>query len=218
MPDFTCQQCGSTFSLPQEVVDRYPGWTPKLCGDCRGDAGSAKSPRSDGPGTRAAKARPAGLQTTDRVLEVYDDGPAEGVFTDGSSVPNPGPGGWGAVFVVGGEVVAEDFGHDPDTTNNRMELTALIHGMGLVPADRPSIVYTDSRLAVDTITKWASGWEKRGWKRKSGPVENLVLVKKAFYIFRRRPELELQWIQAHVGYRWNEYADALANRWRLNGG
>jgi ribonuclease HI len=155
------------------------------------------------------------LQTTDRVLELYDEGPDAGVFTDGGSVPNPGPGGWGAVYVVDGEIVGEDFGHHADTTNNRMELTALIHGVELVPLGRATTVYTDSKLAVNTITEWAAGWERRGWKRKSGPVENLDLVKQAFYVFRRRPELDLQWIQAHVGYRWNEYADALASRWRL---
>lgn len=122
------------------------------------------------------------------------------------------------MYVVRGEIVEEDFGHDPDTTNNRMELTALIRGADLVPPDTPATVYSDSKLAVNTITQWAAGWEKRGWKRKSGPVENLDLVKQAFYVFRRRPELNLEWIKAHVGYRWNEYADALANRWRLEAG
>jgi ribonuclease HI len=170
------------------------------------------------PRTRSKQARHAGLQTTERVLELYEDGPTEGVFTDGSSVPNPGPGGWGAVYVVGGEVMGEEFGRDPETTNNRMELTALIHGAELVPPGRATTVYTDSRLAVNTITQWAAGWEKQSWKRKSGPVENLDLVKQAFYTFRRRPELDLRWIRAHVGYRWNEYADALASRWRLGDG
>ena len=76
-------------------------------------------------------------------------------------------------------------------------------------------VYTDSRLAVQTITEWAAGWERRGWKRKTGPVENLDLVQEAYRIYRSRPELELQWIAAHSGARWNEYADALAGAWRL---
>lgn len=218
MPDFTCQRCGTPFSLPQQVVDRYPGWTPQFCRACRGEGDASNSPRSAGPPSRARSTGPSGPQSTARVLELYTDGPADGVFTDGGSVPNPGPGGWGAVYVVGGEIVEEDSGHDPATTNNRMELTALIRGAGLVPPDTPATVYSDSKLAVNTITEWAAGWERRGWKRKSGPVENLDLVKQAYYVFRRRPELSLEWIKAHVGYRWNEYADALANRWRFEEG
>lgn len=155
------------------------------------------------------------MYTTDEVLEKFTAGPRSGVFTDGGSVPNPGPGGWGAVYVADGEIVAESFGHDPDTTNNRMELTALIAAVELIPEGTPATVYADSKLSISTITEWASGWERRGWKRKSGPVENLDLVKPAYYAFRRRPELQLEWIAAHSGYRWNEYADALANRWRM---
>lgn len=142
------------------------------------------------------------------------DDPQTGVFTDGGASPNPGPGGWGAVYVVDGEVIAEAFGHDPDTTNNRMELIALIEGVKLVPEETQVVVYSDSNLAVRTINEWAAGWERRGWRRKSGPVENLDLVKRAYNAFRRRPQLRLEWIKAHAGHRWNEYADGLANRWR----
>ncbi len=118
--------------------------------------------------------------------------PHTGVFTDGSAVPNPGPGGWGVVYVVDDEVVAERSGHDPDTTNNRMELTALVEALDVIPEGMPMTVYSDSNLAVRTITEWAAGWEKRGWKRKSGPVENLDLVKKAYLGYRRRPETRAQ--------------------------
>lgn len=137
------------------------------------------------------------------------------MFTDGGSVPNPGPGGWGAVYVVDGEIVGEAAGHDPDTTNNRMEFTALIEGMGLVPAGSVTTIYSDSKLVVNTVTEWAAGWKRRGWKRKTGPVENLDLVKVAYETYTQRPELTLEWIPAHSGDRWNEYADALATRWRL---
>lgn len=140
--------------------------------------------------------------------------PTTGVFTDGSAVPNPGPGGWGAVLVIDNEIVAERHGHDPDTTNNRMELTALIHGVDLVPDGEPQILYSDSNLAVRTVNEWAPRWEANGWKRKTGPVENLDLVKALVAKLRQRPELEVRWIKAHVGFRWNEYADQLANRWR----
>lgn len=142
------------------------------------------------------------------------DDPKTGIFTDGSSVPNPGPGGWGVVYVVDNEIIAERRGYDPDTTNNRMELTALLEALKIVPEGTATTIFSDSSLAIRTITEWAAGWEKRGWKRKSGPVENLDLVKKVYAGYRKRPELELTWIKAHVGFRWNEYADQLATRWR----
>lgn len=141
-------------------------------------------------------------------------GPSTGIFTDGGCSPNPGPGGWGAVYVIDDELVEENWGADDDTTNNRMELTALIAGAGLVPEGTPMTIYSDSRLAVNTINEWAAGWERRGWRRKTGPVENLDLVKRLYYLLQDRPELRLEWVKAHVGIRWNEYADELANRWR----
>jgi ribonuclease HI len=151
--------------------------------------------------------------TLGQVLARYQDGPDTGVFTDGSANPNPGPGGWGAVYVVDGEVVAQDHGSESFTTNNRMELTALLRGIELVPPGTPATVYSDSNLAVRTVTEWAAGWEKLGWKRKRGPVENLDLVRPLYEAMRKRPELELTWIKAHAGNRWNEYADSLATAW-----
>lgn len=211
MPSFSCQVCGDEFSLPEHVLGRYPGWTPRFCRKHRDgpDGGSGAAP------SRSSRARRDGRLLSPReVLERYSEGPTEGVFTDGGASPNPGPGGWGAVYVVDDEIVAERHGHDPDTTNNRMELTALIEGAALVPEGTPTTVFTDSRLAVNTINEWASGWERRGWRRKSGAVENLDLVKPAYAVYRDRPELALTWIEGHAGYKWNEYADALANAWR----
>jgi ribonuclease HI len=190
MPSFICQTCGDDFVLPKHILDRYPGWNPRECRECRDAGGSTRGPT------------PAG------------NDPQSGVFTDGGCVPNPGPGGWGAVYVVDGEIVAENHGHDPDTTNNRMELTALIEGARLVPEGTAATVFSDSSLAVRTINEWAAGWEARGWKRKTGPVENVDLVRQAYGVYRKRPELDLKWIKAHVGFTWNEYADRLANRWR----
>ena len=138
--------------------------------------------------------------------------PEDGVFTDGSATPNPGRGGWAAVYVVRGAVVAEASGAEPDTTNNRMELTALLRGIGLVPSGTPTVLHSDSQLAVRTVNEWAPAWEARGWRRRTGPVENLDLVRALVEALRERPELEVRWIRAHVGHRWNEYADELAAR------
>ena len=205
MPDFICQDCGDDFSLPSSVLGRYPGWTPRQCRSCRDAGASSETGKASASPNAAAGAEGA-------------DDPTTGVFTDGSSVPNPGPGGWGVVYVVDDEVIDERFGYGGDTTNNRMELMALIEAARLVPAGTSAVVYSDSNLAVRTINEWAAGWERRGWKRKSGPVENLDLVKEAYRAYRDRPELELRWIKAHVGFKWNEYADELANRGRREGG
>jgi ribonuclease HI len=148
------------------------------------------------------------------VLATYNAGPKSGVFTDGAAHPNPGAGGWGAVHVVNDEIRSETSGHEPHTTNNRMELMALIAGYGMVPPGERTTVYTDSRLCVNTINLWAAEWRKNGWKRKGGAIKNLDLVQRLYDIALSRPEIELCWIKSHNGYRWNEYADALATAYR----
>ena len=148
-----------------------------------------------------------------QVLERYSAGPTSGVFTDGGARPNPGPGGWGLVYVKNGTIVTQLHGTEPDTTNNRMELTALIEAFKILPPDEAVDVYSDSELCVNTITKWAAAWEKRGWKRKDGPIKNLDLVQRLYGLAQERPLVKLQWIKAHNGWLWNEYADSLASAW-----
>ncbi|MCK5691126.1 ribonuclease HI [Myxococcota bacterium] len=143
-------------------------------------------------------------------MQRYTGGPTEGVFTDGSASPNPGPGGWGVVWVENNQVVDENSGKDADTTNNRMEYMALIAAYSTIPEGEELTIYTDSDLCVKSMTQWAKGWEKNGWKKKSGPIKNLELVKRLWELVQARPELKLVWIKAHDGSRWNEYADALA--------
>lgn len=152
--------------------------------------------------------------TLRQVLDTYTEGPTTGVFTDGAAHPNPGAGGWGAVYVIDNEVITEARGSEPHTTNNRMELTALLAGYRMVPEGRAAVVLTDSQLCVDTINVWAPGWERNGWKRKRGEIANLDLVQELYRVARRRPEVELRWIKSHNGFRWNEYADALASAYR----
>jgi len=91
-----------------------------------------------------------------------------------------------------------------------MELKALIEGFKMVgPGDEVSI-YSDSALCVNTVTTWASGWKQKGWKRKSGEIANLDLVKELYELAQSRPNARLEWIRGHSGARWNEYADALS--------
>ncbi len=201
MPDFLCKTCSNSFSVPEATIKKFHGWQPKECFSCK------KTKKS------GASAREENL-TTEQVLEKYTAGPISGVFTDGSSDPNPGPGGWGAVYVIDNKIIAQNLGHDPATTNNKMELTALIAACKLVPEGVPTTLYTDSKLCVDTVNTWAKAWEARGWKKKQGPIKNLELVQELYGVLRRRPELTVAWIAAHSGNRWNEYADALATAYR----
>lgn len=210
--DAVCATCGATFRPRQELLERYPGWTPRQCPSCYRDGRGGGGRPAGGPAGAGGRRRRdgEGQLTLAEVLETYDEGPDSGVFTDGAANPNPGPGGWGAVWVVDGEVRAQAHGHEPHTTNNRMELMALLEGIELVPEGTPATVYSDSNLVVRTVTEWAAGWERRGWRRRTGPVENLDLVRPLYERLRERPELEVVWIKAHAGNRWNEYADALA--------
>ena len=217
---YMCQSCGDRFEVPASVRAKYPSWTPRQCVPCRekaplrsGAAGRA------GFGRRSATAKPAaGTPSATReenlpvaeILLRYTAGPQAGIFTDGSCAGNPGPGGWGVVRVKENAILAELHGHDPSTTNNRMELTAMITALEMLRADEPAEIYTDSQLVVNTITKWAAGWEKRGWERKDGEVKNLELVQRAYYLAIDRPQAKIKWIRAHDGSRWNEYADALS--------
>jgi ribonuclease HI len=143
-----------------------------------------------------------------------DSGPRSGVFADGSCEGNPGPGGWAWVHVEDDRILAEASGTDPATTNNRMELRALIEAYRRLPADARLTVYSDSRLCVDTINLWADGWERRGWRRKAGPIANLELVRELHALARAHPQVRLEWIEAHRGLRWNEYVDALASAYQ----
>jgi ribonuclease HI len=148
--------------------------------------------------------------TPEQVLARHQGGPRTGVFTDGSCEGNPGPGGWGVVWVEDDVVVAARHGADPQTTNNRMELRALVEAYKLLPVDARIDVYSDSQICVKTVTEWAPGWAARGWRRKTGPIANLELVQELYALARAHPNVQLTWIRAHDGSRWNEYADALA--------
>ena len=200
MPDFVCETCFKSFSVSAAALAKYPNWRPKKCTSCRTPS-------------RRASTREENL-TASAVLERYSEGPSTGVFTDGAAEPNPGPGGWGAVYVVDGAIVGELHGHEPHTTNNRMELTALIAGCRMVPRNAKATIYSDSDLCVKSITIWARNWKARGWRKKDGEIKNLELVQELYDLYHGHPGLTLQWIRAHVGHRWNEYADSLATAYR----
>jgi ribonuclease HI len=147
------------------------------------------------------------------VLRRYSDGPQDGVFTDGAARPNPGPGGWGFVYVEAGEIIAQNHGSEEHTTNNRMELKGLIEAFKRLPEDAEVSVFSDSELCVKSMNEWAPGWKAKGWKRKAGPIANLELVQELFELKQSHKKVKLQWVKAHNGWLWNEYADSLATAW-----
>lgn len=220
MSDFKCQVCDKPFSLPQATLDKYPGWEPKYCREhspnkkSKGAGKKKSSGKKTSPRRRSAGSSKEEILTRAEVLAKYTDGVQTGVFTDGSSYPNPGPGGWGFVWAQDGEIQMEGHGAADDTTNNRMELTALIEAYRALPEDAAVTVFSDSQLCVNTITVWAPGWEKKGWTRKGAPLKNLDLVKELLELYRAHPDCPLEWVRAHAGARWNEYADSLASAWR----
>ena len=132
------------------------------------------------------------------------------LHTDGACRGNPGPGGWAAILDIDGERI-ELNGASPDTTNNRMELTAAIEGLSKVPANAQVRVVSDSRYVIDGITKWIVGWRRKGWRKSDGkPVLNQDLWKD----LAARTEAcraSWEWIEGHTGHPENELADQLAN-------
>ncbi len=130
-------------------------------------------------------------------------------YTDGSCSPNPGPGGF--AVVEGKSPVA--LGSEKESTNIRMEGEALIAAMKLVDGDTCEI-RTDSEFWINVITKWAPGWEAKGWKKSTkGEIMNLDLVKKACELYKNG-NTKLTWVKAHVGHDGNELADEWANKAR----
>ncbi len=132
------------------------------------------------------------------------------IFTDGACKGNPGPGGWGAILRLGRHE-KELSGGDPDTTNNRMELTAAIEGLNALTEPCAVDLYSDSKYVLDGITKWVHGWKKRGWINASKkPVRNADLWHELIEAAARH-RVEWHWVKGHDGHPENERADALAS-------
>ncbi len=133
------------------------------------------------------------------------------IYTDGACKGNPGPGGWGAVVQMDGEE-KELFGGEPQTTNNRMELTAVIRALELLNDPRHIEVYTDSQYVQKGISEWLHDWKRRGWRTADKkPVKNVDLWRELDRLASLH-RIAWHWVKGHAGHRENERADALANR------
>ena len=132
------------------------------------------------------------------------------IYTDGACKGNPGPGGWGAVLRMGGHE-KELSGGAPATTNNRMELTAVIEALRALNSPCEVALHTDSRYVIDGITKWIFGWQKNGWKNAAKkPVLNIDLWQ-ALLEAKREHKVSWHWVKGHAGHPENERADRLAS-------
>lgn len=133
------------------------------------------------------------------------------VWTDGACKGNPGPGGWGAWLSWGGRE-KELFGGELVTTNNRMELTAVIEALAALKRPCEVVIHTDSQYVKNGITEWMANWVRRGWRTADGkPVKNDDLWKRlAAEVARHR--VQWRWVKGHAGIAGNERADELANR------
>jgi ribonuclease HI len=133
------------------------------------------------------------------------------IYTDGACRGNPGPGGWGALLLYGDHRKTLH-GGAPETTNNRMELTAAIEALNALKGPREVILHTDSKYVMDGINQWMPAWKKRGWKTANKkPVKNQDLWQ-ALDEAVSRHKIKWNWVRGHTGVEGNEEADALANR------
>ncbi|TXF11238.1 ribonuclease HI [Pelomicrobium methylotrophicum] len=133
------------------------------------------------------------------------------IYTDGACKGNPGVGGWGALLTYG-ERQRELFGGEPMTTNNRMELTAVIRALEALKRPTRVRLHTDSSYVQQGITRWIHDWKKRGWKTAGKrPVKNEDLWRRLAELTEQH-EIEWIWVRGHAGDPGNEAADRLANR------
>ena len=133
------------------------------------------------------------------------------IYTDGACRGNPGPGGWGASLRFNGHR-KDLYGSEAQTTNNRMELMAVIEGLNALSRNCDVCIYTDSKYVLDGITKWMANWKKNGWKTAAKkPVKNVELWKSLDAALQNH-QVEWQWVKGHSGDEGNECADTLANK------
>ena len=135
------------------------------------------------------------------------------IYTDGACKGNPGPGGWGALLSMG-ETEKEIFGGELGTTNNRMEMTAVIEALAALKRPCQITLYLDSQYVLKGITEWIEGWKARGWRTAAkAPVKNVDLWQQLdALLVSSGHKIDWRWVRGHNGDPGNERADALANK------
>jgi len=137
--------------------------------------------------------------------------PVVEIFTDGACRGNPGPGGWGAVL-RSGKHEKELYGGEGNTTNNRMEMTAVVNALQALKTSSDVTLTTDSQYVRKGIMEWIGNWKKNGWKTAAKkPVKNADLWQK-IDVLAAQHTIRWEWVKGHSGHPENERVDALANR------
>ena len=133
------------------------------------------------------------------------------IYTDGACKGNPGPGGWGA-WLRSGEHEREIWGGETQTTNNRMELTAVIESLAALKAPSRVTLHLDSEYVRNGITSWIHNWKRRGWRTASNQAVKNVDLWQRLDALTQAHQIDWRWVRGHAGDEGNERADALANR------
>jgi ribonuclease HI len=200
------------WATTQQQVDKFPGARFKSF-PSRIEADQAfQAGRPASAGTRSATAKgavSAGAQvpTATAGLQIYCDGACE---------PNPGNAGSGIAVYRDGRPMQLWYGlHNPNGTNNTAELNALHHALLMaetaIVAGRTAQILCDSTYAINCISKWAAGWEAKGWRKAGGEIKNLGIIQAAYAVYSRiDSQLQLTHVSAHVGTEGNELADRMA--------
>jgi len=134
------------------------------------------------------------------------------LFTDGACTGNPGPGGWAFILRAVSEGTGEEFEHsggEARTTNNRMELMAVIAGLQALPAPSEVVLHADSQYVTRGLSEWLDGWKRKGWRTTSGPVKNVDLWKTLDGL-RTTHAIRPVWVQGHANHPENTRCDRLA--------
>ncbi|MBR3353220.1 ribonuclease HI [Candidatus Saccharibacteria bacterium] len=134
------------------------------------------------------------------------------LWTDGSASPNPGPGGFAVLEIDENTAKPVVLGREDDTTNIRMEGSAMIAAIKYA-GNEGCEIHSDSEFWINVLTKWAPKWKANGWKKQTGPIKNLDLVQELYELYCDYP-VKLIWVRGHMGARFNELADEWANRAR----
>ena len=136
------------------------------------------------------------------------------IYTDGACKGNPGPGGWGALLRAADGAEKELCGGEPETTNNRMEMMAVIEALSALKRPCQVILFVDSQYVLKGMTEWLHGWKAKGWRTAAKqPVKNVDLWQRLdALVHQSEHRIEWQWVKGHAGDPGNERADALANR------
>lgn len=152
------------------------------------------------------------------------------IYTDGGAQPNPGPGGWGCVllrYINKERIEKEISGNSNQTTNNRMEITAVIEGLKTLKRPYHVAIYTDSNYVKFAIGQWINGtprcgktgwivdWERRGWARKEGKLQNVDLWQEIWELCSKQKSITLHWVKGHSNDYYNDRCDQLATEERL---